>query len=363
MTDFVNFVILSGSMRAVNPNGPGVSAPTTAQRLRRRVGRVAAALTLLTLAATVLAAFASRWWFADLAVHFRPQYAAVAALAALGAAAERRWAWAGAALAALALNVLAVVPALEQGTGPIRVAEAAPASSAAPAASAPAATRVRLLAMNVFYGNTHYERVRSLLQSEQPDAAVLVEITPQWVEGLQGIERLYPYRYYASRWRGSLQGRQRRGVLLLSRWPIAEVHTIAAAGEGDPSVDAALEIGGRRLRVIGVHASWPMGPRRSAERNAELEHLGALAAGEREPLVIAGDLNITPFSPRFQRLLEHGGLHSAASGWAPTWPTFLPPAGIRIDHVLVSPRVTVLGWRRGPGIGSDHWPVVAELAF
>ena len=333
MADFVNFVIL------------------------RTIPRVAAVLAALTLAATGLALFASRWWLADLAVHFRPQYAVLAALAAVVLGAARRWAWAVAALVALGVNALAIVAVLEPGAAPIRAASAAPPAAAAPA------THVRVLAMNVFYGNTHYERVRALVRAAHPDVAVLVEITPQWLSGLKDLRKDFPYGYYAARWRMSLRGRQRRGVLLLSRWPIAQLTTLSAIGEGDPSVDAALLIRGRRLRLIGVHASWPLGRLRSLQRNAELEHLGSLADVATDPLVIAGDLNVTPFSPYFQHLLERGGLRSADRGWAPTWPTFLPPAGIRIDHVLVSSGVSVLGWQRGSRMGSDHWPVIADLAF
>jgi hypothetical protein len=51
-----------------------------------------------------------------------------------------------------------------------------------------------------------------------------------------------------------------------------------------------------------------------------------------------GDLNVSPFSPHFQALLSGGNLKSAAQGfgWQPTWPTFLPPAGIQIDHALTA---------------------------
>jgi endonuclease/exonuclease/phosphatase (EEP) superfamily protein YafD len=81
--------------------------------------------------------------------------------------------------------------------------------------------------------------------------------------------------------------------------------------------------------------------------------------------VVLGDLNITAFSPHFQSLLAQSGLRSAVPGmqWLPTWPTFLPIAGIQIDHALVSPGITVRGVERGPRVGSDHWPLVVDLAL
>jgi endonuclease/exonuclease/phosphatase (EEP) superfamily protein YafD len=82
-----------------------------------------------------------------------------------------------------------------------------------------------------------------------------------------------------------------------------------------------------------------------------------------EPLLIAGDFNTTPHSPHFTDLINRSGLRSAALGrhWAPTWPTFFMPAGIQIDHVLVSDGVAVKRFETGPAVGSDHLPIIVDL--
>ena len=79
----------------------------------------------------------------------------------------------------------------------------------------------------------------------------------------------------------------------------------------------------------------------------------------------ARDLNISQFSPHFQRLLKDGGLRSGADGfgWQPTWPAFMPPAGIQIDHALVNSRVIVEHFSAGASVGSDHRPIVADLVL
>ena len=67
-------------------------------------------------------------------------------------------------------------------------------------------------------------------------------------------------------------------------------------------------------------------------------------------VVMAGDLNVTPWSPHFQSALERGGLVDSRLGFGlqPTWPSFLPGMRIPIDHVLSTPDVTIHRVERGP---------------
>jgi hypothetical protein len=41
----------------------------------------------------------------------------------------------------------------------------------------------------------------------------------------------------------------------------------------------------------------------------------------------------------------------------------MPPAGIQIDHALVTSHVAVERFGRGPANGSDHRPIVADLVL
>jgi endonuclease/exonuclease/phosphatase (EEP) superfamily protein YafD len=93
---------------------------------------------------------------------------------------------------------------------------------------------------------------------------------------------------------------------------------------------------------------------------------GALAR-EHAPLVVIGDFNATDDHRGLRRLLGLG-LHDAAvrrgKGLAMTWPRnrrLLPPL-VRPDRVLVDRRLAVTGYRLGTGRGSDHRPLVTDLA-
>jgi endonuclease/exonuclease/phosphatase (EEP) superfamily protein YafD len=319
------------------------------QALWRRILAASAVLTLSVLGASLLATTARAFWLGDLAVHFPIQYAGLALITFVVFAISRRPAW-----AALAL-LLAIFNAMN----------AAPLLAARPPAPAPTArvpgdpVRVRVAAINVLHSNGQFQRVADFIHRERPDAVVLVEIDPDWRVALASLEREFPYRYQT-------QGRGKRGVNLWSRLPMKDVGVLPIEARQEPAVQATLTAQGRSLRLFGVHASWPIVPHSAARRNRQLtllaEHARATTA---LPLLVIGDLNVSPFSPWFARLLADGGLRSAADGfgWQPTWPSFLPPAGIQIDHALVNPAVTIRDFRRGPFDGSDHRPIVVDLVL
>jgi len=344
----------------------------------RRIALATIILAAVTVGSTLLASTAASWWIGDLAVHFRLQYAAAALLELVVLASARRWAWAGVALAALVVNGIAAAPLLGGGSvirgamagapaaielGPARgvgglVGPAAGTQGAAGQPSALRRQRLRIASINVLFHNTHHDRVAAFLRSARPDAAVLVEITPAWRAALGGLREEFPWQYYA-------EGRRSHGTLLLSRWPLERTETIPMGPHADPAIEAVLNVRGRRLHLIGVHPAWPLGPGVSAERNRELIRLAALARATPAPLVMAGDFNVTPFSPHFRDFLGQSRLRWAANGagWQPTWPTFLPLGGIQIDHAFVSPGIAVQRFARGGGVGSDHRPILVDLEW
>ena len=120
----------------------------------------------------------------------------------------------------------------------------------------------------------------------------------------------------------------------------------------------------RREGIEGVD-SW------EANLSTRMEESRALARvlfAVPRPMVLAGDLNAAESSDVVQRLLA-GGLRDAYSaggrGYGYTYGHTLRPAFsfLRIDHVLVSSEIAVLGCFTGTATASDHRPVIADLAF
>jgi endonuclease/exonuclease/phosphatase (EEP) superfamily protein YafD len=134
---------------------------------------------------------------------------------------------------------------------------------------------------------------------------------------------------------------------------------------GLPSLVTRIATRGVPLTVLAAHPPPPKSAALAAERNLQLSRLAVMARGAPEPVVLCADLNVTPWTPFFGDLVRDSGLVDARRGRGiqPTWPTSLPPLGrIPIDHCLVSPDLGVRDFRYGPGIGSDHLPVLLTVA-
>jgi endonuclease/exonuclease/phosphatase (EEP) superfamily protein YafD len=83
-------------------------------------------------------------------------------------------------------------------------------------------------------------------------------------------------------------------------------------------------------------------------------------------VIIAGDLNVSMWSPFYRSLIKRSGLHNARQGFGilPTQSGISPQFAIfsaPIDHCLVSSDIQVKNFRLGRHIGSDHLPIIADL--
>jgi endonuclease/exonuclease/phosphatase (EEP) superfamily protein YafD len=292
---------------------------------------------------TVFALAARLWWAFDLFSHFRLQY--VVAALGLGMAALAVRAYPSAAvLAAVALvHGWAIRDVWLGGT----------------ASAAPGGLPLRVVSVNVMSQNRKPERVLEFVRAADPDLLVLVDARQEsWQPVLRALEALYPYH-------APPLSRGRPPVILFSRHPIVEEQVVQPPRGKRPYLVAEVAVGGETLIVAGVHPSSPSPtePGATRRRNRELDHIAQITGEAERPVIVAGDFNTTPWSPHFQDLLAAAGLRNAAEGkgYVATWPTFFWPAQIPIDHVLIKGRLAVTVLRRGPKVGSDHYPIIADL--
>ena len=293
-----------------------------------------ALVTLFTLAARL-------WWAFDLFSHFRLQYVVAALVLGFLALSVRAHGSAAVLAAVAVVHGLAIKDLWLGGT----------------ASAALGGVPLRVVSVNVLAQNRTPEKVLEFVRAADADLVLLVDADKRdWREVLDELRELYPHHAPQAR---------RAPALLFSRWPIVSDRLLLAPRSRRPYLVAELAIEGQVLEFVGVHPSSPSPsePHASSRRNRELDHIAEVVQGTDAPVIVAGDFNTTPWSPHFEDLLAAAGLRNAAEGkgYIPTWPTFFWPVRIPIDHVLLKGPVAATAVRRGPAVGSDHYPIIADL--
>jgi len=306
-----------------------------------------AALALALLSA--LAVLADRLWIGDMITFVRPQLALSSLLLLAVALLLGRWK-AGIAVAVLfALNVAPVI------------------FSGVPYAPSADRATLRMLSANVLFDNPTPARFAGVIAELAPDIIVTQEAKYEWPGILAGLAG-YPYLVgpEISKWNGNL---------VLSRHPLRArlVEDMPPSGEelgGGQAVRVEADLPGRTLPLViyAIHAPTPRTFEGWKARNRYLEVLTERIGSEPPgtPVLLAGDWNTPVWSPAYAGTLSRSGLEaSERSLWPAATRIFASVAGINIgtpvDHIAVSQGIGVAGLFVGPGFGSDHLPVVADL--
>jgi endonuclease/exonuclease/phosphatase (EEP) superfamily protein YafD len=280
----------------------------------------------------VLAQFAPVWLAGALAC------GAVAAVLLSGVA---RWMVLALAITAIVATGRLMLPEFTRSTGP----------------SAPAGRpgEIKLVQFNVWSHDAEPERTVDWIVAQKPDIVILEETAP-------AFRRLVEDR---TGWRPACRDCE---VMIYSRLPSGPLAIPPLQGPSPgPLAHATLTDAKGAFPVIGVHYAWPTDAGDQQKQEARLAEV--LHGLPRERLILAGDLNSTPWSFSRRRWDARFGLtrrDRAIFSWPagkPIWPHVKPPVPILpIDHVYAGPGWATVSITRGPKLGSDHYPIVAVLA-
>ena len=196
------------------------------------------------------------------------------------------------------------------------------------------------------------------LADYRADVVVLEEVTPSWWRAITAGGLLSRYRHYEYETRFDAGG-----MAMLSRLPLTDV--VVDESGGWPIITAAVDVGGTTVHLAGVHLVAPI----NFDRNQYQQRaITAIVRALPKPRVVAGDFNASPYSRWFQQLLGLGlrEAHDAVGRpFATTWPNGthhdIPP--LRLDHVFADPPIVPLSASEGHGQGSDHRPIIVDLAI
>jgi endonuclease/exonuclease/phosphatase (EEP) superfamily protein YafD len=311
-------------------------------RTTGRAAAVVAAVVALLGVLSVLGLLDRVAWVFLLAGVFRLQYIVVLCGAALLALALGRIRLASIAAALAALNMVAI---------------GVPLTAPATAAHGPTTGSLRLLIANVEVGNHRAGAVERLIERVQPDVVGIVELTPE-MAGRPG-RSLPGYRM-----RRIVPRDDAYGIGLYSRVPLdsARVARFPSDG-GPPTVIARARVAGKPVTVVVTHVHTPFA---GSIHVRHLEALGRARSALGRNVAICGDFNTVPWSRPFRRLASDARMtelygDDAWSGYS--WPTWTSVLRVPLDNCLVSHGLAVTDHRHGPDIGSDHFPLVVDLAL
>ncbi|WP_019854178.1 endonuclease/exonuclease/phosphatase family protein [Actinopolyspora mortivallis] len=229
-------------------------------------------------------------------------------------------------------------------------------------------------------GRADLERTARTLEALRPDVVGLQEVDVHWsarsswrdqVAAL--AERLSMRAFFAPVYTlpppGPDSPPRRFGTAVLSALPIVETtnHRMTRVNSLRPEqpprrrpgfAEVVLDLEGTRLHAYSAHLDHRPDPRiRRRQVREALRTLAADPAGE--PTVLFGDLNAPARAPELAPLWRRLRTTEPPPG-RPTYPTREPR--VRIDHIAVSPQITVSCSATPWSGASDHLPVVAGLS-
>ncbi len=290
---------------------------------------------------TVLGLLA-RWWSPLDLVNDGLPFTTLGAIVLLAlAAATRDWRLALPATVLVAVNILLV------GIGLSGSAMDAPPDSP---------RFLRLVTFNLWNENSHMDEVARFLAATDADVVVLQEAPREHAAALrQALQSRYPFTVGDT------------GIVMLSKYPILAEGRIDRPGY-PPWISlllrwAKLDVNGTTIELAGVHLTRPFYPELQQQ---DIASLISFATSRSLPLVMAGDFNMSPWAEKLQRFERSSGL-ARYNSFDLTWPMergdvpLLP--FVAIDNVFTSPSFAKISVTGGPRLGSDHRPIIADLAL
>jgi endonuclease/exonuclease/phosphatase (EEP) superfamily protein YafD len=293
------------------------------------------------LAFTILAWLAHWWGALDVINNGLPGVTAGAVVLLCLAAITRDWRLIVPAALIAAINI-ALVIAASQGTA----AEAAPGSQ----------RFLRVATFNLWRGNERMDDVAKFLAEADANVVVLQEVTRDHGSKLrQALGPRYPYSLGET------------GLVILSK------HAIIAEGRVDrpgypPWISlmlrwARLDVNGTIFELAGVHLTRPFYPELQQQ---DIAVLTQFVQSRTVPLIVAGDFNMSPWTQKLERFTETTGLkryNTVDLTWPMRWRGVPLLPLVAIDNVFASQHFAAIATKGGPRLGSDHRPIIADIAL
>lgn len=211
---------------------------------------------------------------------------------------------------------------------------------------------------NIYWKNHDIASAAASVAKARPDVVAMAEFSDAQAAGTEQILKGLPHRIFAwanPRFRGHPR------AVIASRYPLTP---LGRAYDGPyESLAARVHAPDGDFRLVVIHLTRPWPFRHEGELARQLQVLSAGVKGQpNEPTLIVGDFNATASGALLTRFRRDTGFASAPA-LTGDWPANLPdPFRIAIENAFVGHGLTVARRRLGPFSGSDHRPIIVEVA-
>ncbi len=219
-------------------------------------------------------------------------------------------------------------------------------------------TSLKILHSNVLTSNRQFKLFSKLLEKENPNIVVLQEVNKAWVEGLTNSLSTYKYRIEQPQ-------NDNFGIAIYSKLPFIRSSVVSLGDLGLASLEVSFSLEGKDITLIATHPIPPISHFYYSARNNQLIDSAKRIAKQPGAKILVGDLNVSMWSSDYLAVETISELNNARQGFGilSTWPTHIPFLMIPIDHILISEHFVINDFKVGDNIGSDHLPLIIELAL
>ena len=219
------------------------------------------------------------------------------------------------------------------------------------AASSPVPPALRLVTFDLGPDNERFDEIADFILGAGADIVLLQQVSCSANDRLiPKLRQTYAHVFV------SADGCA--GQALLAKRPWSQVGQVITATEKPLLISAQFMWGNAVFTLSGVRFAPPSSPNAQA---LDMQRLRGQLAIQGPVQIVAGALNLTPFTWAFAQLQNSGfGQHTT---YLATWPASWPEPLFLMDNVLSTEGLASVRVSTGPPLGSDHRPLIADIAL
>jgi endonuclease/exonuclease/phosphatase (EEP) superfamily protein YafD len=164
---------------------------------------------------------------------------------------------------------------------------------------------LKIFSSNTWIYNQNYPLLLELVRKENPDVAIFFEVTPSGQKQLDDLSDILPYSV----------GRD-TGALIYTKLSLDGTKIWQNdPNRFDTTIIENLQHLGQVFTLVAAHPSSPRSKEHFLLRNQELASLAEYLAASEQALIVAGDFNMTMWSPYYRQFINRSRLKSTRQGF------------------------------------------------